>query len=626
MLTTFAHNNGSNGNIFKVQALVDIVVTGFTIHTSGTGPGTVRIFDKEGDFVGSETNSAAWNEIVNSGFTGYGSDQQTPLAKLTNPVSIAAGSFHSFIIHSSLGIRYTNGNMFGSVYTENSDLIFYEGKGFSSVFGGQFTPRVWNGIIEYGMAGTQAPATNTPSVEPTTPQPTLKPTPIPTDNPTVSSAPSDFVPEVVDRVYENYSRGTTLQAAYFNVQAGEAWSKITNMKIISLNTRAMEVYYKYGEAAPFEQTPCAWKKIAETSSSWNPGYWKGVWPEWVNGFEPVVLPANEMVSFYVVTLGSGGILGIYDSSGGFYGGPFQSTAETSPVGAITMSRGRKGYRDQRFNPYPTYYKGYGMYGGLRFESMQAGSTSAPTTAPTAMFTPGALVSAFTGNMTETVYGLQFEVENLGSDDIIVSSFSVIFDALGEQHIEVWHKDGSYIGIESGCDNWNNWCGTWQNALSKATRVSSLGPGDFTSTPSFVVIVKANSTTSFTIVSATSNLRTGASNGSVNDDLLKINPASIIEDYYEDSVQTRHELSPSVKKFEGKIVYQVANSECAAHSRAAWVVLDPLSADADLAIAADEYENKVVNDLVLKELEEESIAVDEDEDKIINAVEELVEEH
>jgi len=119
-------------------------------------------------------------------------------------------------------------------------------------------------------------------------------------------------------------------------------------------------------------------------------------------------------------------------------------------------------------------------------------------------------------MIETVYGLQFEVENLGSDDIIISSFSVIFDDIGEQHIEVWHKDGSYIGIESGCDNWNNWCGTWQNALSKATRVSSLGPGAFTSTPSFVVIVKANSTTSFTIVSATSNLRTGASNVSVND--------------------------------------------------------------------------------------------------------------
>jgi len=92
------------------------------------------------------------------------------------------------------------------------------------------------------------------------------------------------------------------------------------------------------------------------------------------------------------------------------------------------------------------------------------------------------------------------------------------------------------------------------------------------------------------------------------DFLKINPASIIEDYYGNSVQTRHALSPSDKKFEGKIVYQVAQSECAIYSQAAWVVLDPLSADADQSLRTNMKTRY------------------EDEDKIVNAVEELVEEH
>ncbi len=63
---------------------------------------------------------------------------------------------------------------------------------------------------------------------------------------------------------------TVLQSTYFEVQAGKVWSKITDLKIISYGARAMEVYYKYGDAQPYEATPCTWTKVAKTDNSYKP--------------------------------------------------------------------------------------------------------------------------------------------------------------------------------------------------------------------------------------------------------------------------------------------------------------------------------------------------------------------
>ena len=60
-------------------------------------------------------------------------------------------------------------------------------------------------------------------------------------------------------------------------------------------------------------------------------------------------------------------------------------------------------------------------------------------------------------------------------------------------------------------------------------------------------------------------------------LLRINPATPINDYYRNNVQTIHALSTSELLFEGIIDYEIAHSECAVHSQASWVVLDPLGA-------------------------------------------------
>ena len=153
--TTFEDNNRSYGNFFTIKALQDIFITSFTIHTADTGTGTVKIYEKEGSYSGFESNAVDWNLIMNDpDVEGQGTNEKTPLGNLDTALFIPANTFHSFHIYSSLRVRYTNGNAEGDIYTENPDLIIYEGLGADNDFGNTFSPRIWNGIIQYGLDNT----------------------------------------------------------------------------------------------------------------------------------------------------------------------------------------------------------------------------------------------------------------------------------------------------------------------------------------------------------------------------------------------------------------------------------------------------------------------------------------
>lgn len=129
--TTFSSNAGyAYGNIFKVQAKDDLAITSFTIHTQNSGSGTVKIFNRAGEWQDYQYTNSGWNEIMNESFTGNGSGQPTPLAKLSSPVFLSAGEVRSFYFYSSLGVRFlTNAGPLDSIYTQNADLIIHIGKG-----------------------------------------------------------------------------------------------------------------------------------------------------------------------------------------------------------------------------------------------------------------------------------------------------------------------------------------------------------------------------------------------------------------------------------------------------------------------------------------------------------------
>lgn len=185
-------DNQSYGNMFTIKATQDIVISGFTYYSS-TGwlfKDSVTIWEKCGDYEGFENDSTAWNKIQD--VEGVNTMGLTPLPKLETPIFVAKDSIRSFHISTAKGIAYTNGVQEGSIYTQDSSITFYEGRGCSGVFGCNFSPRVWNGYIDYCVVSPSKSGKATGVENTCPPPPTFSPSV--TVAPSVSVAPIPFVP------------------------------------------------------------------------------------------------------------------------------------------------------------------------------------------------------------------------------------------------------------------------------------------------------------------------------------------------------------------------------------------------------------------------------------------------
>jgi len=147
--------NEGRGAMFKIEAVQDLNIVGFApVAKSLTSIG-FKIYEKAGDYVGFENDEAAWNLIQEGVVTGAGPSTTTPLPNLITPLSVSAGTFHSFYISflANKNLIYSVGVEEGQLVAENSgEIKFFEGIGKSTEFGFSFRPRVWNGIIYYTLA------------------------------------------------------------------------------------------------------------------------------------------------------------------------------------------------------------------------------------------------------------------------------------------------------------------------------------------------------------------------------------------------------------------------------------------------------------------------------------------
>ena len=159
LTTTFANGSGSSGNIFDIEVLEDISITGFDGHLSGLSNGTVDVYWKLGSGTGSNNNSSAdWTLLEVVSVTG-GSATGTPTpVPLSTPLDLDAGETYSIYFFSSIGIRYTLGTSVGTVAAQDANLRILEGYGCGSAFSCTFGPpsgaRLWNGTIYYQQGGS----------------------------------------------------------------------------------------------------------------------------------------------------------------------------------------------------------------------------------------------------------------------------------------------------------------------------------------------------------------------------------------------------------------------------------------------------------------------------------------
>lgn len=156
--TTFSHDNTTDGNMFEVNALQNIFITGFSVNVNGTG--YVEIYSMNGSYAGFESTPLSWTFEGSAVVYGNpGSPVFVPLI-INNP--IPAGTTKSYYItgeNTNTTLNSTNGTAEGNVFAGNTDLTIEEGIGVQYSFGTFVAPKVFNGIIHYGKSYT--PACNT---------------------------------------------------------------------------------------------------------------------------------------------------------------------------------------------------------------------------------------------------------------------------------------------------------------------------------------------------------------------------------------------------------------------------------------------------------------------------------
>ncbi len=150
LTTTYAGGNGSNGNMFDVVALQDVVINSVDQGISSSNTYDMEIYFKWGSYQGYETSAGDWTLI--------GSSTESGTANVPMPVNIPidmevhAGETIAFYITSSntaVSVAYTNGSNVGAVYASDSYMEILEGVGKSYPFSSTFSPRIWNGTVYY---------------------------------------------------------------------------------------------------------------------------------------------------------------------------------------------------------------------------------------------------------------------------------------------------------------------------------------------------------------------------------------------------------------------------------------------------------------------------------------------
>ena len=151
--TSYTENNSNNGEVFQLQAINNVTVTGFGVDLTGNITG-YTIYEHVGAFTSVANGQTPWTQIASGGpVTSNGTGSETVLPATLN-VGIAGGNTVSFLILASGSgqlVAYENGGSLGSVLASNSDLKILEGWGETSNFGTTGADREANVSVIYGV-------------------------------------------------------------------------------------------------------------------------------------------------------------------------------------------------------------------------------------------------------------------------------------------------------------------------------------------------------------------------------------------------------------------------------------------------------------------------------------------
>ena len=160
LTTTFISNNGGSAGWTVMYDLTvgpnDIEITDFDVNTDATVAFNLDLYTLVGTYLGNETNPGAWGAPVTTGSgTGAGLDNPSNVI-LAAPVTLSANTTYGIAIVMDVKPRYTNGTGCpGNQCYDNDDISLSLGSAIAGLFTGSLFPnRVWNGTINYTIAGS----------------------------------------------------------------------------------------------------------------------------------------------------------------------------------------------------------------------------------------------------------------------------------------------------------------------------------------------------------------------------------------------------------------------------------------------------------------------------------------
>ncbi|MBL7910675.1 MAG: T9SS type A sorting domain-containing protein [Bacteroidia bacterium] len=155
--TTYTAGNGSNGNMFDVTALNAITINSVDVMISSVVVTTVEVWYRPGSFVGFESANTGWISAGTGTVMGAGNGNPVPFG-VNLGINIPAGQTYGIYVTANGGgsFGYSNGTAVGNLFTQNSDISIFEGKG-GSYFAVTIATRVWNGNIYYTKQGCSSP-------------------------------------------------------------------------------------------------------------------------------------------------------------------------------------------------------------------------------------------------------------------------------------------------------------------------------------------------------------------------------------------------------------------------------------------------------------------------------------
>jgi hypothetical protein len=152
--TTFAMGNSNAGAMFDVRANLELTVTFIDAILYGT-TGTVYIYTRPGTHVGHENSSAGWTLADSAQITLTTSDSLYRLPIFVD-YHMNAGDTAAFYVTTdgaNISMDYTDGIAVGNLLSQDIYLKAFEGTGKSYPFANSFTPRNFNGVINYCPTG-----------------------------------------------------------------------------------------------------------------------------------------------------------------------------------------------------------------------------------------------------------------------------------------------------------------------------------------------------------------------------------------------------------------------------------------------------------------------------------------